>query len=159
MDHIEGWHEFANNIGHRIELEDLMLVTGVDLTTSWANAVWANTRIEAGFGLQVNAASAGGLTCRYTWQSTDGAYIRSAPAPEDGIIAPLNTVANQAVFIRRLRAKRGLPWRGIKLEARGEKDEEDPDHGHTDDADGMVVEGAARGALFVSSDPEQPKVR
>ncbi|KZV74504.1 hypothetical protein PENSPDRAFT_681884 [Peniophora sp. CONT] len=81
---IENWLEYARNHGHDISLEDIILVTGVDLTTSWATAVFNDARLEAGFGLDVqfSGSSAGlHLACQYSWQSTSSALVNSGPAP------------------------------------------------------------------------------
>ncbi|KZV72223.1 hypothetical protein PENSPDRAFT_368873 [Peniophora sp. CONT] len=80
--HVQSWYDFFSQ-RHAIELEDLMLVTGVDRTTSWATAVFDDTQLDAGFGLEVQFATMGAgldLACQYSWQRTRGALVNSGPA-------------------------------------------------------------------------------
>jgi len=38
--HIDTWYAFARNLGLVRQMEDIILVTGCDLTRSWANAAF-----------------------------------------------------------------------------------------------------------------------
>ncbi|VDB88671.1 unnamed protein product [Peniophora sp. CBMAI 1063] len=79
--HMQSWYDFFSQ-RYLLEMEDLMLVTGVDRTTSWATAVIADTELEAGFGLDVqfaDTASGIQLACQYSWKSTFGAFVNSGP--------------------------------------------------------------------------------
>ncbi|KZV61636.1 hypothetical protein PENSPDRAFT_759311 [Peniophora sp. CONT] len=192
-DHIESWVHFARDQYHDITVEDIILVTGVDRTTSWATASFANTKFQVGFGLRVQFADTGSgvqLASRFSWQNTQGATVNSGPstrssparsilvssqpasvssstmsthhhgrldrgmAPTSANVAfeterdPINTVSDQTVFIRHIRAKRRLLWPGLKIEARGKNDEDgdDLDDGAGDDGSG---------SFLVTSSPER----
>ncbi|KZV68981.1 hypothetical protein PENSPDRAFT_501176 [Peniophora sp. CONT] len=88
---LETWHNFARARGHDVALEALILVTGVDRTTSWATAVAIDNKAGAGFGLRVQFAPAGGieLACRYLWQSAIGVLVSSGPIPRSTVSSGL----------------------------------------------------------------------
>ncbi|VDC06499.1 unnamed protein product [Peniophora sp. CBMAI 1063] len=55
--HIETWHKFAvHKLGVDLALEDIILVTGVDRTTSWATAVFTNSHLDWEFDSACGAA-------------------------------------------------------------------------------------------------------
>ncbi|KAI0289868.1 hypothetical protein BC826DRAFT_1187613, partial [Russula brevipes] len=59
VNHIDRWFAFTQRLGLGItRMEDILLVTGCDLTRSWANIAFLQGRGEArvSFGVQVNAA-------------------------------------------------------------------------------------------------------
>lgn len=190
--HIDSWLQFARARGHRIKLEHLILVTGVDRTTSWATAVFSDTKLESGFGLKVQFATVGApagidLACRYSWQSTSSAWVNTGPSPGrpdpmpaiagpsmpreillgrgapdaatreidkgDAERKPINTVKNQSLFIRHLRAKRRRPWRGLKMVAAGS----DSDSDDSDDSSDEEGAGSAVDDIVVSSYPKTEK--
>ncbi|VDC04953.1 unnamed protein product [Peniophora sp. CBMAI 1063] len=181
------WVQYARDNGHDIVLDDLILVTGVDHTTSWATAVFTDTRLEAGFGLNVQFANAGAgvqLACDYSWQSTSSALVNSGPTPmrlnvPSGVLGPsasainstlpetatsdnterrpINTVCNQSLFIRHLRAKSRPPWLGIRIEANGRKqrddrneDDDGPSGGDISSPDSMVITSSPERRAFVN---------
>ncbi|KZV60706.1 hypothetical protein PENSPDRAFT_759875 [Peniophora sp. CONT] len=168
-DNIEGWVDLAKQVDDRIELEDLILVTGVDRTTSWATAVFSDKHLNAGFGLQIQFVGAGPgvqLACRYTWQNATGALVNAGPAPSqltatahprswdlsiprDAEHQPLNTVCDQTLFVRHLRAKRRRPWRGLKLMARGERN--DSDNEMDDDPSNIDITSVPERTQFTDS--------
>ncbi|VDC01178.1 unnamed protein product [Peniophora sp. CBMAI 1063] len=169
----ESWHEFAIRKNHDVNLEALMLVTGVDLTTSWATAVFNDTKLDAGFGLRVQFASAGSdvhLACQFSWQSTFRALVNSGPArrlPPSSLAdetstrdtstsiephesQPLKTVGNQTLFIRHIRAKARRPWRGLQLRAAGGDDRRFDASDNDSDASSVPV--SAQGTAFTGDD-------
>ena len=73
-------------------------------------------------------------------------------------VIPINTICNQSLFIRHVRAKRRRPWRGLKLAARGEKDDED-DSDNTDSDDEMRAGNTACGEVYIADSSERDKVR
>ncbi|KZV72229.1 hypothetical protein PENSPDRAFT_368623 [Peniophora sp. CONT] len=180
--HIQSWYEFFSQ-RHLIELEDLILVTGVDHTTSWATAVIADTELEAGFGLNVQFATAGAgiqLACQYSWQSTFGALVNSGPPrgsdaiPEtptstslaspsyrlgidaddgDASLQPLNSRNDQSLFVRHIRAKRRSRWLGMKLAAAGESDDTDDKGDDTDPDSCTDAIETGKEVLFVATSP------
>ncbi|KZV62029.1 hypothetical protein PENSPDRAFT_265816 [Peniophora sp. CONT] len=186
-ENIESWLQCARRNGHDIKLEDLILVTGVDRTTSWATAVFSDTGLDADFGLDAQFIGGGigvQLACQLSWQNTTGAWVNSGPAitqtrrtsasrelstshsSTDGEAAaasnaecrPINVDSNQSVFIRHLRAKRRLPWSGLKLEANGESgdgsaDDKDKGNESTDVTadDDLVVVSSSNHEQFTDS--------
>ncbi|KZV68956.1 hypothetical protein PENSPDRAFT_500541 [Peniophora sp. CONT] len=182
--HIKGWHAFYSQ-RHLIELEDIMLVTGVDRTTSWATAVFSDTKLEVGFGLDVQFVGAGPglqLACQYSWRSTFGAFVNSGPVPRStpqmsfphsptsASQSPsdtsmryigqgeheterqaINTLSDQTLFIRHIRAKR-RPWSGLKLQARGEKDDTNDESDGSGSSSGTEVD-----SVDIASYPRREK--
>ncbi|KZV60978.1 hypothetical protein PENSPDRAFT_759712 [Peniophora sp. CONT] len=140
MTHIESWHEFAvQRCGLDIALEDVVFVTGVDRTTSWATAIFADTRLDTQFGLQVQYATVGAqLAAKFSWHHTQNALVNSGPSrprpaltdsdsvitPGDESREPLNRICDQSLFIRHIRAKRRI-WVGLKLKANGKPENMD----------------------------------
>lgn len=181
-DNVESWLECARRNGHNIKLEDLILVTGVDLTTSWATAVFSDTQLEADFSLDVKFSSAGlglGLACQLSWQNASSAFVnsgttvtdtRGAHASADSSITHasadepvtinepepklIDVNPDQSLFIRHIRAKRRLPWGGLKLEARGESDDSDTSGGD-DDTNGKDT---TKGDLVIMSSSKHEQV-
>ncbi|KZV68971.1 hypothetical protein PENSPDRAFT_536414, partial [Peniophora sp. CONT] len=77
---VRDWERFlAQKVPGRVGLEDLLLVTGVDRTTSWANAVFSNTTLKVGFGLEVQFVPGAELACRYTWRNIARATTKFGP--------------------------------------------------------------------------------
>ena len=54
--HIDTWFAFARNLGLVHQMEEIILVTGCDLTRSWANIVFLGGRTDAqvSFGVEAN---------------------------------------------------------------------------------------------------------
>ena len=69
--HIQAWAQFFGRLGSGVKLGDIIVVTGVDRTTSWANAVFNNVELAAGLSLSADFAQVGEaeLACQYTWQN------------------------------------------------------------------------------------------
>ncbi|KZV68961.1 hypothetical protein PENSPDRAFT_542677, partial [Peniophora sp. CONT] len=79
-DNARDWDLFlAQKVPARVKLGDLLLITGVDRTTSWANAVFSNTTLKVGFGLDVQFVPGVELACRYTWNNTAAATTKFGP--------------------------------------------------------------------------------
>lgn len=156
--------------------------------------MFSDTKLEAGFGLNVQFATVGvpagaELACRYSWQSTSSAWVNAGPshgrpeplpaiagpshprtilmgrdAPDVETRAthagdlgrqPINTVKNQSLFIRHLRAKRRLPWGGLRIVAAGsDSDDEDDSDDEPDEGEGAAVDN-----IIISSYPKPGKVR
>lgn len=130
------WLNFFEEEG--LERGDLILVTGVDLTASWATAVFTSANLETSLGLDVEYATVGGIraAAKLSWSHDQAAMTNATPLPREGP----NTQANQAIFIRRLRAKRGLL--GLALRANAEpRDIRRHNHSDTAGDQGIKVEG------------------
>ncbi|KAI0289864.1 hypothetical protein BC826DRAFT_588520 [Russula brevipes] len=100
--HIDRWFAFTQRLGLGItRMEDIILVTGCDLTRSWANIAFLQGRGEArvSFGAQVNGAP------NIDWQFPPGESHRVAlnlgPNGE-------NLPEDQCIFIRGFRVTRLL---------------------------------------------------
>ena len=129
--HILNWIDFFREEG--LGRGDIILVTGVDLVVSWATAAFTTLSTEAGLGLDIEYMAVGGVqaAAKFSWHHDQAAMSNSTPLTEDGP----NTVANQTIFIRRLRAKRG--FLGIAMSANAEP--QDPDVGGDPDLDGDLA--------------------
>ncbi|VDC04168.1 unnamed protein product, partial [Peniophora sp. CBMAI 1063] len=153
-------------LGLEIALEDVILVTGVDRTTSWGTAVWTDAHLDAKFGLDVQYAGAGvQLAAEFSWKHTQGAMVNHGPvnhhrrplaalntnvARRSSTDRPLNEECNQSIFIRHIRAKRRR-WLGLKLKANGQRNDED-DERVSDSDDECMPDG-----LVLESSPERPE--
>ncbi|KAH9171310.1 hypothetical protein EDB89DRAFT_1118021 [Lactarius sanguifluus] len=91
--HCDSWLEFATINGLGVRLEDIVLVTGCDLTSSWAMAVFVNSWDP--IRLSVQASQAG--SARFQWDVTNQPHNNE---PNQ------NVVKSHCVFIRGFRAKR-----------------------------------------------------
>ncbi|VDC06496.1 unnamed protein product [Peniophora sp. CBMAI 1063] len=126
----------AQKVRSRVTIGALLLITGVDRTTSWANAVWSDASLKVGFGLEVQFAASAEVACRYAWRNSVGAITKfgpnsttsnfsgaSAMFPAHDIRAdsrlsiagqreterhPLNSTLDQTIFIRYNRGKSNL---------------------------------------------------
>ncbi|KZV68985.1 hypothetical protein PENSPDRAFT_666079 [Peniophora sp. CONT] len=79
---IRNWERFVANrekVHDKIDLQDLVLVTGVDRTTSWANVAFSDF-LEAGFSLEVQFAGGTEIACRYNWRNTAKALTKFGPS-------------------------------------------------------------------------------
>jgi hypothetical protein len=178
IDNVDSWHAFTMHMGYPVRLEDLMLVTGVDLTKSWSTVVFTERQMEGAVGLEVDYATVGGLklASSFRWKNTEQALVNWGPQPEQdmrvsssggssdgrstpdasasslaGSTSPLNRKEDQAIFIRRLRVKKRVLFRGLKIMANaepGDLSDDEPDS--SDDS----------GSLFtINRSPEHADVR
>jgi hypothetical protein len=55
--HIDTWFTFARNLGLVQQMEDIILVTGCDVTRSWTNIAFLGgcTNAQVSFGVQVDS--------------------------------------------------------------------------------------------------------
>ena len=88
--HIDTWFAFARNLGLVDRMEDIILVTGCDLTRSWTNIAFLGGRADAqaSFGVEVG----GRGTC---------VNFQSSPERSRGVV--LRHGPGGAVRMRRLR--------------------------------------------------------
>jgi hypothetical protein len=66
--HCDSWLEFASINGLDVHLEDIILVTGCDLTSSWAVAAFVNS-LNPEISLHVRTSEAG--SARFQWTVTN----------------------------------------------------------------------------------------
>lgn len=78
------WIAFANNLQLGVQEEDMMLVTGRDLTTSWAVAAFGEEARDVSFSLEVGfVGGAGSLASRLSWSSRHHVEHNWGPNPSD----------------------------------------------------------------------------
>ncbi|KAH9003554.1 hypothetical protein EDB86DRAFT_2377455 [Lactarius hatsudake] len=96
--HCDSWLEFASANEIDVRLEDIIFVTGCDLTASWAMAAFVNS-LDQEVSLNVRVSEAG--SARFQWDPTSQPHHNE---PNQ------NVVKSHCVFIRGFRAKRILPF-------------------------------------------------
>ncbi|KAF8269501.1 hypothetical protein EI94DRAFT_1725182 [Lactarius quietus] len=109
--HCDTWLEFAVINDLDVRLEDIILVTGCDLTSSWAMAAFVN-QLDLGITLHVQPAQNG--SAGFQWSHTNHPHNNE---PNQ------NVMKSHCVFIRGFRAKRILVFKTLKAAA-----EPPPDH-------------------------------
>ncbi|KAI0284834.1 hypothetical protein BC826DRAFT_973174 [Russula brevipes] len=128
VNHIDRWFAFTQRLGLGItRMEDILLVTGCDLTRSWANIAFLQGRGEArvSFGVQVNAAP--NIEWQFPPEERQGVALNLGPNGQ-------NLPEDQCIFIRGFRVTRLL---GILPRLRGaggpsQNPDQDPDEPELD---------------------------
>jgi hypothetical protein len=152
------WFSWAqkNELGVQ-RMEDLILVSGCTLVTSWAAAAFVDPTINAEISLESNTLSGGGTN--FIWSNIQGpvvhhnsrfdpvrtpaTFIQHAPTffflfvfgKQNPPVAP-----DQCVFIRGFRAKRRF-FRTIPIRAAAEPRPDDPDDRRDDETQMTRVPG------------------
>ncbi|KAH9041179.1 hypothetical protein EDB84DRAFT_963989 [Lactarius hengduanensis] len=111
--HCDSWLEFAVINDLDVRLEDIILVTGCDLTSSWAMAAIANSWDPIRLSVQPSQAG----SARFQWDVTNQPHNNE---PNQ------NAMKSHCVFIRGFRAKRILVFKTLKAAAGPRPD--DPDN-------------------------------
>ena len=120
------WFEWSRNIGLGVaRIEDLILVSGCALVTSWGAAVFPGHGVDASISLADHALPNG--AGRFVWGNTSrvvphhNSQLESVRSPVY-VLSPWtdflpsyqkdnsSLTTNQCVFIKGFRAKRGLLW-------------------------------------------------
>ncbi|KZV63731.1 hypothetical protein PENSPDRAFT_201112 [Peniophora sp. CONT] len=132
---LANWKEWADR--EHIKLDELLLITGMDQTTSWSNVVHADADLSAGFGVQVTYPTIAGVQfgAQFRWSHAEAAERNHNPRihDEDGKPARVHTV-----FIRYVRI--GSGFFGIKIKAAAEPRELDVDKDDPEaDVDALAV--------------------
>ena len=142
-DNVVSWFDWSKKIGLGVErMEDLILVTGCTLVTSWGVTAFVDRSEtqEAEISLAVKTFSTGGE--RFDWSKMQGvvAYHNSQLNPVRFLAAfachllilslshQKNNPQNQCVFIKGFRAKRRFFWT-VPIRAAAEPLSDDPDKG------------------------------
>jgi hypothetical protein len=147
-DHVLSWLEWSKRIGLGLErMEDLILVTGCTMVTSWGAAAFVDHSQEAEISLAVQALPNGGGTFDWSKIHRAVAYHNSRPDPVrypvcfacHSLTISLShqknnspPTLNQCVFIRGFRAKRRFFWT-VPIRAAAEPLPDDPDNSRDDD--------------------------
>jgi hypothetical protein len=114
--HCDSWLEFAIANDHDVRLEDIILVTGCDLTSSWAMAAFVNpSNPEISLGVRVSEAG----IASFQWAATNQPH-HNEPSQ--------NVLKSHCVFLRGFRAKRILPFFKTSLKAAAEPRPDSPDN-------------------------------
>ncbi|KAH8103698.1 hypothetical protein DFH11DRAFT_1488286, partial [Phellopilus nigrolimitatus] len=107
----DSWHEFAISEGRDIQLHDIILVTGCDLTTDWAMATFNERSSGVEVSFEVGSPSlvvSAGVSLWGKWSSTVEIPYRCGPILPS--TESLTDPFNQCVFIRGYRIARRLFW-------------------------------------------------
>ncbi|KAF8474352.1 hypothetical protein DFH94DRAFT_761689 [Russula ochroleuca] len=138
-DHIVSWFTWAQNNKLGVErMEELILVSGCTLVTSWAAAAFVDNSMEAEISLASRTFATGGAS--FAWNNIRGpvVYHNSRFDPQNPHIMP-----DQCVFIRGFRAKRVLFWTR-PIRAGAEPLPDDPDNRRDDEIQVSRVPGAPK---------------
>ncbi|KAF8495897.1 hypothetical protein F5888DRAFT_1946734, partial [Russula emetica] len=126
-DNVDSWFRWSKRGGFPIErMDDLILVTGCTLVTSWAAAVFDNSKTSkagldsATISLDIRKSNRGGA--QFFWRNDRGNV--------DYHNSPLHR--NQCVFVRAFRARRILFWTR-PMRAAAEPLPDDPDNRRDDE--------------------------
>ncbi|KAI0056994.1 hypothetical protein BV25DRAFT_1863983 [Artomyces pyxidatus] len=133
--HCDQWLAFAERHRLGIRIDDIILITGCDLTTSWAMAAFMSSEFDASISLQFDAGMAGTVAAYsgISWRNSRNAVYnhgpdaRSRPASGDNLRLPPTTVdtsqidmapvPDQCVFVRGYHMKRRPLFMPKKLKA------------------------------------------
>lgn len=141
-DHAERWFNWAQDNNFGVErMEDLILVTGCTLVTSWAAAAFVGNTSEAEISLA--SRTFGNVGASFVWDNVRGpvSYHNSRFDPEKP-----STMANQCVFIRGCRAERfGFTIKQMRGAAGPRPDDpDDADYSREDKIRASRVPGAPK---------------
>ena len=81
VQHIDSWFAFAKTLGLGIEqMEEIVLVTGCDLTRSWANIVFFGGQADAQVSLGVRVEGLDtSINFQFSPENAQGAVLRHGP--------------------------------------------------------------------------------
>lgn len=127
LKNIESWHAFARNQDLPLDVDDLMLVTGRHLTSSWALAALsgqedvASVELNLGFMGQAGVGAGGGLSWRTIHNAQENRGPRSRTprtainsshsidhsTSQEALSPAANRIEerNQCIFVRGMRRK------------------------------------------------------
>ncbi|KAA1470055.1 hypothetical protein DENSPDRAFT_879420 [Dentipellis sp. KUC8613] len=145
-EHCEQWLALTERLRLGLRLEDHILVTGCDRTTTWAVAAFTSVDFDSKISLSVDFAGVGSASfassmswthdgsAQYNWgpdqrspvstaeltRAVTGGGDISSSSSANQLHKPINTEFNQCVFIRGFRAKRRSRFLPVKLKAAAE---------------------------------------
>ena len=78
--HIDSWFAFARNLGLVHQMEEIILVTGCDLTRSWANVAFLRGADDAhvSFGVKVEGPNTS-INFQFSPEHASGAVLHYGP--------------------------------------------------------------------------------
>lgn len=131
------WFSWAQRHGLGVQrMEDLILVSGCTLVTSWAAAAFVDPTLNAEISLESRTLSNGGTD--FVWSNIQGPVVH-----HNSRFDPQNSPAtlDQCVFIRGFRAKRLFFFWTRVLRAAAEPRPDDPDNRRDDEIQMKRVPG------------------
>jgi hypothetical protein len=80
VQHIDSWYAFAQNLGLVHQMEEIILVTGCDLTRSWTNIAFLGgcADAQASFGVRVEGPDTS-INFQFSPEYARGAVLRLGP--------------------------------------------------------------------------------
>ncbi|EJD03592.1 uncharacterized protein FOMMEDRAFT_83093 [Fomitiporia mediterranea MF3/22] len=140
LKHYKSWWRFIRDLGFDFELEDIILVTGHELTANWATATLIESATHGGFRIQAGDAVALSASTSISGASESAIHvpIRVGPSPYN---PPLQHLRNhngdinrddiepfkdQCIFLRGFRVKERL-FMFTKMRAAAEPEDMDMD--------------------------------
>ncbi|TFY55168.1 hypothetical protein EVG20_g9420 [Dentipellis fragilis] len=86
-EHCEQWHTLTEQLKLDLRMEDLVLVTGCDRTTTWAVAAFTNTDFDSQIQLSVELAGveAASFASSLSWSHDENAQRHWGPDPETSV--------------------------------------------------------------------------
>jgi hypothetical protein len=118
---IDAWFAFTQYHGLRLDMEDIVFVTGCHHTKSWCNVAFTEVDTDAQFTLQVEVTGAPGASINWRASSLQIQGAVLSPGPTGAVsgiriiyrgslrsfnVLPQNLPENQCIFLRGFRAKR-----------------------------------------------------
>lgn len=102
--HIDNWFEFARRLELGIEnMEEIILVTGCDLTKSWTNIAFLENEVDAqvSFGVRVKGPTSNpSVDFQFLPENARGVVLRHGPEGTVRLHAIKNSRRHDFVFIR-----------------------------------------------------------
>ena len=96
-DHVDSWFNFARRHNLDVDrMEDLILVTGCTLVTSWGVAAFVDNTLEAELSLRTNAANGGGASFDWRVIRPTVSYRNSYP----GLVRSLRHIVTSSLILQ-----------------------------------------------------------
>ncbi|KAF8496689.1 hypothetical protein F5888DRAFT_1701790 [Russula emetica] len=138
-DHVVSWFTWTQNKRLGVDrIEELILVSGCTLATSWAAAAFVDNTMDAEISLASRTIGDNG-GASFSWRNMQGP-VQHHNSPFDSDPQNPPTTPDQCVFIRGFRAKRILFWTR-PLQAAAEPLPDDPDNRSDDEIQVTEVPG------------------
>ena len=80
VNHIDSWFAFAQKLGLGIKrMEEIILVTGCDLTRSWTNIAFPGNKVNERVSIGVKVEGSDSVKFQYSPENARGALLRHGP--------------------------------------------------------------------------------
>jgi hypothetical protein len=106
--HYKSWVQFGRDNGHSVDYENLIFVTGVDLTDSYDMLIYAKSAEQKSASFSINAGSFGGVSL--SRDVSESRPFRVWPRLQPGIERGSDSRPRQCTFVRgwRLQSRFGI---------------------------------------------------